>query len=83
MKESLQVNGHQIEIHASIWNGAEVIKYDGAVVSKRRNFLTFTSFHSFQVDENGEEIVYEVQISSGLGTAYAVRRNGIVQGHKP
>jgi len=83
MNESIQVNGHQIDIHASIWNGKEVIKYDGAVVSQRRNFLTFTSFHSFQVDENGEEIAYEVQISSGFGIAYAIRRNGVIQGHKP
>lgn len=84
MKESLQINGHQIEIYASIWNGKEVVKYDGAIVSKRKNYRTFTSFHSFQVDEAGEAIVYEVQIVGGLeGNGYAVRRNGIIQGHKP
>ena len=84
MKESLQINGHQIEIYASIWNGEEIVKYDGAEVSKRKNYRTFTSFHSFQVNEGGEAIVYEVQIVGGLmGFAYAVRRNGIIQAHKP
>ena len=84
MEESLQVNGHQMEIHASIWNGSEVVKYDGDVVSKKKNYRTFTSFHSFQVNESGETIVYEVEIVCGLmGFAYSVRRNGIIQAHKP
>ena len=39
MTESVQVNGHQIEIFISIWSGKETIKYDGNVVCDRRNFL--------------------------------------------
>ncbi|QJW90878.1 hypothetical protein HNV11_16585 [Spirosoma taeanense] len=84
MTESLQVNGHTIEIFGSAWNGNEVVKYDGVEVSSRRNITTSLSTHSFTVQEAGENIVYEVQISGGfVGTGYVVRRNGIVQGHKP
>jgi hypothetical protein len=81
MTELVQVNGHQIEVFYSIWNGKETIKYDGNVVCDRRNLSTFYSIHSFKVqEEEGEEIVYEVQVMSG---GYAIRRNGIIQAHKP
>ncbi|MEY4538557.1 MAG: hypothetical protein RLZZ306_314 [Bacteroidota bacterium] len=80
MTELVQVNGHQIEVFVSMWTGKETIKYDGNVVSDRRNISTNTSFHSFKVQEEGEEIVYEVEVVSG---GYAIRRNGIIQAHKP
>jgi hypothetical protein len=84
MTESVQVNGHEIEIFASMWTGKETIKYNGNVVSDRKNIMTFSSIHSFKVQEEGEEIVYEVQIIGGWGEhGYAIRRNGIIQAHKP
>lgn len=84
MKEIAQVNGHSIEIIASIWNGKESVSYDSRVVSSRRNISTFSSIHSFKVEEAEEEAVYEVQILSGIFTlGYAIRRNGIIQAHKP
>lgn len=84
MRESLQVNGHSIGIYASIWNGKEAISYDGTVVSEYRNLLILSSIHSFKVQEDGTEAIYEVQLLSGIGRiGFAVRRNGIIQGHKP
>ena len=80
MTESVQVNGHQIEVFASLWTGKETVKYDGNVVSDRRNISTFISIHSFKVQEEGQEIVYEVEVMSG---GYAIRRDGIIQAHKP
>jgi hypothetical protein len=85
MEELVKINGHTIELFYSIWNGKETIKYDGTVVCNRRNLSTFSSINSFKVQEEGEEIVYEVQTLTGFfGTAgYAIRRNGIIQAHKP
>jgi hypothetical protein len=85
MTESVQVNGHQIEIFISIWSGKETIKYDGNIVCDRRNLKTFSSVNSFKVQEEGEEIVYEVQSFVGFlgASGYAIRRNGIIQAHKP
>ena len=83
MKALVNLNGHSIEIYASIWNGKEAVSYDGESVSSRRNLRTLTSFHSFTVQEDGEEIVYEVQISGGFGLGYVIRRNGIISAHKP
>ena len=80
MTELVQVNGHQIEVFASIWNGKETVKYDGNIVSDRRNLSTFRSIHSFKVKEEDEEIVYEVEV---MVSGYAIRRNGIIQAHKP
>ena len=80
MKALVPINGHTIEIYVSVWNGKETVKYDGDVVSDRRNLMTFSSIHSFKVQELGEEIVYEVQVGS---YGYAIRRNGIIQAHKP
>ncbi len=84
MKETIQVKGHTIEIYGSFWNGNESVKYDGTEVSSRRNWRTALSTHSFTVQENGEDIVYEVQISGGyVGSGFVIRRNGIIQAHKP
>ena len=80
MKALVPINGHTIEIYVRVWNGKETVKYDGDVVSDRRNLMTFSSIHSFKVQELGEEIVYEVQVGS---YGYAIRRNGIIQAHKP
>ena len=84
MNEAVKVNGHLIELVYSIWNGKETIKYDGKIVCERRNLKTFSSINSFKVQELGEEIVYEVQTIAGIfGQGFAIRRNGIIQVHKP
>ena len=83
MTELVKVNGHQIEVFYSIWNGRETIKYEGKVVCDRTNLSTFSSINSFK--EEGEEVVYEVQSFLGFlgASGYAIRRNGIIQSHKP
>lgn len=84
MKESVQINGHIINIDVSIWNGKEIIKYDGREMANRRNLRTSLSYHSFTVEEGGESVVYEVQVSGGfVGSGFVIRRNGIIQAHKP
>ena len=83
MTATVQVNGHQIEVFISSWTGKETIKYDGNIVSDRRNLKTFSSTHSFKVQEDGEEVVYEVQSFAGFSPGYAIRRNGIIQAHNP
>ena len=83
MEESVQINGHVIELFYSIWSGKETIKYDGNVVCNRRNLRTFSSINSFKVQEEGEEVVYEVQTIAGFMQGYAIRRNGIIQAHRP
>jgi hypothetical protein len=84
MEESVQINGHTIELFYSLWSGRETIKYDGNVVCNRRNLMTFSSVNSFKVQEEGEEIVYEVQSIAGIfGQGFAIRRNGIIQAHRP
>ena len=83
MTELVQVNGHQIEIFISVWSGRETIKYDGNIVCNRRNLKTFSSVNSFKVQEEGNEVVYEVQSIAGLSPGYPIRRNGIIQAHKP
>ena len=85
MEESVQINRHIIQIFYSRFSGKETIKYDEKVVCDRTNISTFSSINSFRVQEEGEEVVYEVQSFAGFfGTAgYAIRRNGIIQAHKP
>ncbi|WP_435355384.1 hypothetical protein [Emticicia sp. SJ17W-69] len=84
MTESSKINGHLIEIFYSNWNGKEIIKYDGKIVAERRNLSTFSSINSFKVEEEGEEVVYEIQSLAGIfGHGFAIRRNGIIQVHKP
>ena len=84
MNESVEVNGHLIELFYSIWTGKEIIKQDGKIVSERRNLKTFSSVNSFKVQEFGEVVVYEVQTIAGIfGQGFAIRRNGIIQAHKP
>jgi hypothetical protein len=84
MKETITINGHTFELFYSLWNGKEIIKYDGKIVAERRNLKTFSSVNSFRIVEEGEEVVYEVQSLAGIfGQGYAIRRNGIILAHKP
>ena len=80
---SVTVEGHTIEIDTSSWNGNEAISYDGEVVSQKRSFMYLTP-HSFQVTEQEQTIIYEVNVIVGLTShGYIVRRNGIIVAHEP
>lgn len=80
---STTLNGHTIDIDTSSWSGHEEIRYDGRVVSEKRSFMYLTP-HSFTVEEDGQRVVYEVNVITGMmGHGYIVRRNGIVQAHQP
>lgn len=77
------LHGHTIDIDTSSWNGHESVRYDGRVVSEKRSFMYLTA-HSFQVEEEGETVIYEVNVIVGLaGHGYIVRRNGIIKAHQP
>jgi hypothetical protein len=83
MKYDIQLNGHKIEIWFSLWSGKERVSYDGRVVSEKRSFMLQT-IHSFEVVEMNERAVYEVVVTTHFfDFGYAVRRNGIIQAHKP
>ena len=74
---TVETHGHQLVISASIWSGQERIMYDGEVKSKKKSFL-FVTPHIFRVTEADADVVYEVNLISGLwGFGYVVRRNGI------
>jgi hypothetical protein len=78
-----EIEGHRIEVDVSAWSGMEVVSYDGREVSRRRNLTTFFGVHDFEVTEGGESVVYEVNVMTGFGTGFIVRRNGIVRAHRP
>ena len=82
-KFSASVNGHLIEMEVSFWSGKERVHCDGQMVSEKRSLMYITA-HSFKILEQGEEVVYEVNILTGWGGyGYIIRRNGIIAAHKP
>lgn len=52
------------------------------VVSEKRSFLWMTA-HGFEVKEGGQQVTYEVNVLSGFGYGYLVRRNGILVASQP
>jgi len=67
-------NGHKIEIKSF---GTEKIYYDSQLVSSKNSILGAT--HVFQVNEENEEVQYEVRIGTrwhGLGFWVEARRRG-------
>ncbi|UOG73736.1 hypothetical protein MTX78_16620 [Hymenobacter tibetensis] len=76
-KITVDTHGHRVDIEVSYWNGRERITYNGQVVSDKKSFL-FVSPHIFTVVEDGTNVVYEVNLLSGLfQIGFVVRRNGI------
>lgn len=68
-------NGNEIEIHNSLWNGKETIKYNGEVVSSK--FSIGGEVHLFTVEEDGELVDYAVHLFlRGFGIGFNVARNG-------
>jgi hypothetical protein len=75
--------GLHIRIEVSLFTGREVVRCDGEIVSSKTSFLYLTP-HSFIREEDGESIVYELNVITGfLGTrpGHILRRNGIVVAH--
>jgi hypothetical protein len=82
---TLDLDGHRLEIAASLWSGRESVTYDGREVSSKRS-LFYVTVHSFSVEEGGRTVVYEVNVLTswmGFDVGYAVRRNGIIAAHRP
>lgn len=78
----ISTHGHEIEIKLSIWTGKETIRCDGQVVSEKRSYLAMTA-HFFELTEQGETAVYEVNVLGGYQYGYIVRRNGIIVACRP
>ncbi len=78
------VGAHRIEMAASLWTGKQIVRYDGEVRSEKRDWTGFFSVHSFEVREEGERVVYEVNFFPGhWGRGFALRRNGVILAHEP
>ena len=66
---------HTIEAINTIW-GNEIVKYDGKIMTK--GFSAFGRSYHFVVNEDNQQITYEVEFKSGfLGAHFNIRRNGI------
>jgi hypothetical protein len=84
-KHDVSAGGHQIRIETSYLTGSERIVCDGQVVSAKTSMFYLTP-HSFQLDEGGESVTYEVNVLSsmfGFDHGYIVRRNGVILAHRP
>jgi hypothetical protein len=79
----ISLNGHEIEIRASYWNGGETVTFDGVVVSRKTSWQSLTA-HGFEVvEKSGERSVYEVDILGGLKMGFILRRNGVFVAASP
>ncbi|MBI3502263.1 MAG: hypothetical protein HY063_10765 [Bacteroidetes bacterium] len=69
-------NNNTIEIENSL-TGKETIKHNGKEVSSKRTMMG--GIHIFKVNEDNEEVQYEVDIKSrwhGFGHYVTIRRKG-------
>lgn len=70
---------HTIEVHDMSLTGKETVRYDGKVASEKRSVSGTT--HIFSVNEEGQEVTYEVEIGvrwHWLSAYCVIRRNGVV-----
>ena len=68
-------NGHKIEA-ATLF--PEKVFYDGRQMTSKMNIIG-DSTHVFQVEEDGEQVTYEVEMKMGFWASWIrVRRNGII-----
>lgn len=77
--KSIIYKGHKIEISGWSLTGKEKVLYDGNVVSSK--YSVCGSTHIFRVNEEGEDILYEVELGTrwhGFGWWCTVRRKGEV-----
>ncbi len=78
------VGAHRIEMSVSMWTGKQIVRYDGEVRSEKRELSGHILVHSFEVREEGEHVVYEVNFFPSIwGRGFALRRNGIILAHEP
>ncbi|NDC41574.1 MAG: hypothetical protein EBZ77_08495 [Chitinophagia bacterium] len=73
----LVVNGNKIEIDMlSVISGTETIYYNGDIVSQKKSITGST--HTFSVNENGEEVTYNIKVGLGLPvrSTVVITRNG-------
>jgi len=69
------VGKHTIEAKNSIL-GIETVSYDSQVKSKSASLRGRT--HRFTVEEDGQQVAYEVDVKVGFtGTHLCIRRNGM------
>ena len=75
-------NGHSIQISGSFWRQKEIITHDGKTVSEKKSYQ-FVTPHRFVVEEDGEDVTYEVAVGSYAG--YMVLKNGrlVKERHRP
>ena len=72
----VQVGKHTIEFTNSIW-GTETVKYDAVIKARGYSFLGRS--YMFRVEEDDDEVTYEVEFKAGfLGSHFTIRRNGVV-----
>ena len=77
--KTIAYKGHNIQIQEMSLTGVEKVLYDGKQVSFKRTMTGGT--HIFTVKEDGEDVVYEVEIGlrwHGFTSWSVVRRNGVV-----
>ena len=75
--KTITCNSHKIEISGANITGKERVLYDGKEVSSKHSLTGST--HIFRVNEDGEDVQYEVEISlrwHGLNAWTIVRRKG-------
>lgn len=78
MDKVIQIAGHNIGISANN-TGTEVIRYDGAEVSRKLSIMGAT--HVFTVSEAGSPVAFEVTLTMawhGMSYTLVVKKNGII-----
>lgn len=75
--KTITYNGHKIEVSGLHPLGKEQIIYDGKIVSSKHSM--FGATHVFRVNEDGEDVQYDVEIGTrwhGFAAWCTVRRKG-------
>lgn len=72
----VSVGKHIVEVKNTVW-GTEIVKYDGEV--KTKGYSLFGRSYHFKVEEDNNEVTYEVEFKVGfLSAHFTIRRNGVV-----
>jgi len=73
---TINVGKHTIEAKKTLW-GTEIVKYDGQVKAKGYSFPG--GFYQFVVEEDSQQITYEVEFQAGFPSShFIIRRNGVM-----
>jgi tRNA A-37 threonylcarbamoyl transferase component Bud32 len=71
----LKFDGHELACAWS-WGSKLQVTFDGRTVTS--GFALLGGTYQFVADEGGEQVQYEVKVTSGVHPVYTVRRNGAV-----